>query len=154
MNDEHHSLKLTFYKAEIYDQNIRLNIARMVRANCAMDGHECKLAGTQQIQNGPEIQPQNEQRSQAKLLGVQTKHYCLGEQNFLGRAAPWPPPQRALPLRTHIQRLENTGPSHNPLTVHGLGWGGTALPGGRLGLNNKTPISPYEGMRTLAGLLL
>ena len=47
-----------------------------------------RVAGTWWIRNGPEIQPLNEQRDQAKLLGVQAKPRCPGEQNFLGRATP------------------------------------------------------------------
>lgn len=79
-----------------------------------------RVAGTWWIRNGPEIQPLNEQRDQAKLLGVQAKQRCPGEQNFLGRAPPWHwPPPGELRLSKYTFKDSNPEQLHKPLSVHG-----------------------------------
>ena len=80
------------YEISIFDESFIDNMADSLDKGL--------YAGTWWIQNGPEIQPLNEQRNQAKLLGVRAEQRGPGEQNFLGRAPSWhwPPRRRAPPL--------------------------------------------------------
>lgn len=66
-----------------------------------------------------------------------------GEQNFLGRAPPWPwpPPRSPASLNTHSRTQIQSSFTTHVLCV-ALGLGGTGLPGRLLDLHNKTPISP------------